>query len=402
MFAVQPSALSASPSPHSLPSRVHHVEAARAQFGSVQVERLISALDRVDPLADAVVAAVPHHSHRLLDAALAGQLGPGQVPAPLHEFLAEVREYPAWVAWDRVELGCQLFLRAGFAGGLLLGVRSLPYGYAAPAGNKPLVFSGRLVEQAARRLAETAKFVAAVAEPGGLRARGDGYAITLKVRLMHAQVRQLLAASGRWDAARWSRPINQHDMLGTMLLFSQVFLDGLRLLGLQVTRTEADAYIHLWRVIGWLIGVESTLLPDDEATARSLAEAIYLLQGPPDADSRALVDALLTAPLREAKTPRQQRAAASRVQFSQAMCRHLLGTQLADALAIPHPGPSLAKPLLLHALAGLDRARAHLPGLGRLATRAGQRYWQSVIAVGLAGQPAEFASPERLATPHRR
>jgi hypothetical protein len=37
-----------------------------------------------------------------------------------------------------------VFLRPGLLGGLVLGLRSLVYGYAAPAGNKPLVFSGRL------------------------------------------------------------------------------------------------------------------------------------------------------------------------------------------------------------------------------------------------------------------
>ena len=91
----------------------------------------------------------------------------------------------------------------------------------------------------------------------------------------------------------WALPINQHDMLGTSLLFSHIFLDGLRLLGLHIGPGEADDYIHLWKFAGWILGVETELLPDREHDARELAECIYLTQGTPDADSRALTAALL-------------------------------------------------------------------------------------------------------------
>ena len=151
---------------------------------------------------------------------------------------------------------------------------------------------------------------------------------------MHAQVRRLLVESGRWDAARWSAPINQHDMLATILLFSQVFLDGLRLLGLRVTRAEGDDFIHLWRVIGWLIGVDADLLPDDERDAQAWSEAILLTQGPPDDDSRALVAALLRSPAQAATTPAEHRRALARMRLSRQLSRHLLGPALAAAAAV--------------------------------------------------------------------
>ncbi len=379
-----------------VPARVHLATAARAQFGT-RVDRLIVALDELDPLADAASAALANipGAPALVDAAISGTRT--DVPPALRELLASVAEFPAWVDWARVDRGCHVFMRAGFAGGLVLGLRSLPYGYAAAAGNKPLVFSGRLAEKAPRRLAETARFVAAVSEPDGLRHHGDGFAITLKVRLMHAQVRRLLLHSGRWNHTLWSAPINQHDMLATVFLFSQVFLDGLRLLGLRIDRAEADDFIHLWRVIGWLIGVDTDLLPDDEAEARRMAEAVFLTQGPPDDDSRALVAALLRSPLQTASTPAEQRQAAARIRISGQLSRHLLGKDLADQLAIPDERLPLAPTILSGALAGLDRARARVPALDRLAARAGRRYWDGVIALGLGGMPAQFAPPDRLA-----
>ena len=77
----------------------------------------------------------------------------------------------------------------------------------APAGNKPLVFSGRLREQAPRRVAETAKFVTAVCAPEGMRPGADGWLITLHVRLMHALVNQRFSEGDRWDTGHWGAPI---------------------------------------------------------------------------------------------------------------------------------------------------------------------------------------------------
>jgi hypothetical protein len=383
--------------PQPVPARVHNIVAARAQFGP-WLDRLLAGLARQDPLADAALADLAPAGFARLDAALSGDHASPDLPPAVRELLASVAAWPAWVDWRRVERGCHLFLRAGLAGGLVLGLRSLPYGYAAPAGNKPLVFSGRLAEMAPRRLAETARFVTAVCEPGALERRGDAVTIALKVRLMHAQVRSLLLRSGRWRPELWAAPINQHDMVATTLLFSQVFLDGLRLMGLRIDPAEGDDYIHLWRVVGWLLGVEDALMPDDEHAARATAEAIYLTQGPPDRDSRALVAALLAGPTQTARTPAEQRRARVRVRISRQLCRHLLGNALADDLDVPHDRPAVVPGLLYGALAGLEHTRRSLPALDRLAAAAGRRYWDAVLSVGLGGRPAEFAPPERLSS----
>lgn len=376
-----------------LPARVHNLPAARAQFGDL-VDRLLPALHRGDPLADAAVdflAGRPDARH-LVDAALDD---PHAAPDPLAAMLVPVAGIPEWADCSRVDRACHLFLRAGVVGGFVLGLRSLVHGYAAPAGNKPLAFSGQLAERAPRRLAETARFVAAVCEPGGLLPGGEGRKIALKVRLMHAQVRRLLLRSGRWNDAAWALPINQHDMLGTSLLFSHIFLDGLRLLGLHIGPGEADDYIHLWKFAGWILGVETELLPDREHDAREQAECIYLTQGPPDADSRALTAALLHSPVQIAGTPLQRRLAAARVRLSHGMCRHLIGNDLADALGVPQAA-AFSVPLLVDLLGGLDRVRQAFPPAEAAAERFGRRYWQFVIDVGLGGGPATFTMPDRL------
>src|SRR5690606_36167406 len=153
-------------------------------------------------------------------------------PAPLARLVAGCRDVPSWVDWEQIDRAGTVFFRAGVLGGIALGMRSLVYGYASPVGNKPLAFTGALEQKAQRRLAETSRFVAAVCEKGGLAPGRPGFSYSIHVRLMHAQVRKMALADERWDRERWGLPINQHDTLATVLLFSVVFLDGLERLGL--------------------------------------------------------------------------------------------------------------------------------------------------------------------------
>lgn len=376
------------------PARVHNLAAARAQFGDL-VERLVPALQRADPLADAAVdwLSTCPEGHAIVGA---GLRDPHRAPEPLAALLAATDGLPPWVCQARLGRASHLFERAGVVGGFVLGLRSLVLGYAAPAGNKALVFSGRLREAAPRRLAETARFVTAVCAPGGLMPGGEGRAIALRVRLMHAQVRRLLLTSGRWNHDAWAVPINQHDMLATSVLFSQVYLDGLRLLGLHIDAEEADAYVHLWRLVSWLLGVDPELVPDREPEARRLAECIYITQGPPDADSRALTAALLQAPLQLARTAPERRLAAARVRLSDSLCRQLIGHNLADALGVPPGRHPFSIPILASLLAGLDRLCDAVPGLDASAAALGRSYWHHIIDLGMNGAQPTFPMPTTL------
>lgn len=380
------------------PRRLQRREEAQARFGDL-AERLIPYFDRKDPLADAVVAALadtpPARRHQLIEAALQGDLQ--EAPAPLRELIAAARDVPPWLDWDRLRRAHEVFIRPGVLGGITLGLRSLVYGYAAPAGNKPLAFSGRLKERAGRRLAETGRFVTAVTALDGLRPGALGWQLVLKVRLMHAEVRRLVLSSGRWSHQDWAEPINQHDMLATILLFSNVFIGGIRLLGVHVSSEEADDYQHLYRWVGELIGVDPRLLPATHAEATRLAEFILLTQGEPDDDSRELVKAMLDGPLQLAKTPRERRRAETQVAVSHGLCRSLIGDELADALNVrrdPHRHLALGVRTTLRIL---ESARRGVPRVNDLVHLIGSRYWENTVKLGLGGVPAQYELPVRLA-----
>jgi hypothetical protein len=137
--------------------------------------------------------------------------------------------------------------------------------------------------------------------------------------------------------------------------------------------------------------------------ATRLAEMISAIQGPPDDDSRALTGALLGYPLLEVQkragaTRAEMRNAERQVRFTEAMCRHLVGDELADALGVRRTSWRLAVAITQRIVRGVELVRTRVPSVADgAAIAAGNRYWDRAIEVGLAGATAEFALPDRLA-----
>jgi hypothetical protein len=383
-----------------IPSRYTHLDAARARFGD-RVDRLAPFLFKVDPLADAAIEAIealaPQRGWAMLEQGLAtGIASVTHAPDALRALFAEIDDVPVWVDWATIDRGGELLFRSGIIGGIVLGAKSLVLGYVSPAGNKPLVLSGRLQQQAARRLNETSRFVQAVCRPGGLRRHGDGLAITVKVRLMHARVRRMILQSGRWDASSLGAPINQHDMAGTQLLFSIAVLEGLRTFGFKIGSDESESYMHLWRYVGRLIGVDPEISVNSELEARTLADLIAATQDAPDDDSRALTRALLESPHEGAKTEEAKRRATYTTRLGQGFVRGLLGDEMADSLGVPRTPWRYAMDVARAATRATELLRETVPGARASLIDAGHRYWDRVVEIGLAGATAEFRPPERL------
>lgn len=382
------------------PTRYLETPSVRAIYGR-RVDQLGDALSRTDPLADAVVLAfreLPRGAGwAQVERALTHGLASVEQPHPaISALFQQVETVPPWVDLADLDGAGDLLMRAGQFGGLVLGLSSLPYGYASPAGNKPLAFSGRLTEQAPRRLMETARFVHAVSQRNAMVRGHDGYAIALKVRLMHATVRRLLWDSGRWQPDAWGAPINQHDQVATTLLFSVIVIEGLRKLGFRISAKEAERFVQLWRYVGWLMGTELELLPSSEADALRLGDLILTTQAEPDDDSRALTTALLDFGLKGARSTWEQRRVKLTQPVTYAISRHLLGDRLATALGVPESRASAFLPVITSSVTSLERLRRVSSRANAVAVKQGDWSWRRVIEDGLRGQPAQFHPPGQL------
>ncbi|HET8705158.1 MAG TPA: oxygenase MpaB family protein [Pseudomonadales bacterium] len=310
------------------------------QPSDAQVEELKRYLLMGDRLADAVVAMYRDlptgQGRKLLDQALEQGIDSlEEPPQALVDLFAQIDEEPIWLDRDKIKLGCDVSRRVGVSGELVLRNLSLMAGYLGSAAAKPLVFTGQLDRMTPRRLVETGKFWFDVTTPGGLERNGEGFKSAIRVRMMHAQVRNMLLNSNKWKM-EWGHPLNQADTMATTLEFSIIFMLGLRAIGFIINRREREAVIHLWRYIGYLMGVEERILPADEADA---LRALYLMTataGGPDEDSRALGVSLANVPLQEAGDKWYSQALAkAEYHLRVGYTRYILGDKAADILGLP-------------------------------------------------------------------
>ncbi len=354
-----------------------------------RVLRLGHFLTREDPLADAVIDALVPLPRADQEAAIARMLSdaPGALPPALTTLHDWLRATPVWFDEPRAEAGGEVLLRSGLLSGLVLGFKSLVLGYCSPAGNKPLIFSGRLTGDVNRRLAETSRFVEAVSQPGGLRFGAPGFITTVRVRLIHARIRHALKADPRWNTAAWGTPINQYDMAGTILLFSSQLVEGLRQLGANVTATEEDATLHQWRYVGRLMGVDDELLSTSPSEARTLWELLDATQGLPDADSRTLTHAMILSGI-------ERGAPEAAADFGYSLCRHLIGDRYADAMELPRSLRwSVAPRVMGQVVRRIDRVVRRVPGLRSQALKLGERYWRRTVELSFGKDEVRFELP---------
>ncbi|MDF3821154.1 oxygenase MpaB family protein [Leptospira sp. 96542] len=317
-------------------------------------------------------------------------------PQSLKDFFAQVDDIPIWVDRRELELGASTFVRAGGLGAAALLCHSLPTGYLDPEGSRPLLFSGRLVERAPRRLMETARFVYECIKPGGMERFGNGFKISVKVRIMHAQVRRLLLVSGRWNTKDWGIPINQWHLLGTNVLFSMTVVDALRNWGMIISREEEDSIYAFWRYNGYLIGINSDLLCATRAECRRMIVIMEKVRLPTNQDSWILTDALLKAGgvmvKRIIGLPFQNIT----ISILAGLTRNLLGQKRANELGLPSNlwrfFPYLLRPLIFC----FEILRMILPGGSQIAKHIGNRLWERALEIGLEGRNARFAIPQSL------
>lgn len=295
--------------------------------------------NHTDPLADEVVAAIMKKN----ELAQVNQLFqlfvddndrlPDSAPQEIKDYFKDTAKLPSWADPDLIALGQQVYIRHGVWISLLLSYKSLPECYACAKGAEVLYHTARLNERHgslnaySRRIAETAQFVFYSMQPGGLTSEGSGLRAAQKVRLIHAIIRYYLKQKN-WDAATYNEPINQQDMAGTLMSFSALVLEGMNQLGIVLEPVEQEAYVHCWRVIGHVVGLQSDLIPENAADALKLGHAILDNQIAESEHSKSLMKALLDFQNKNSKPMFNE-------QGNIAMMRLMMGDKISDMLAVP-------------------------------------------------------------------
>jgi hypothetical protein len=238
------------------------------------------------------------------------QIPPKGLPAPIYEYLNASGILPAWADADLIVKGEEFFMENGVFCLASLLCASLPECYVMAKGAHVLGSTQNLDgRHTVRRLFETAQMLVAVMAPHGLAPEGGGIRAIQKVRLMHAAIRHLLLESPPpnsgppkhlhdvllqmpWDVKEQGYPINQEDMAYTLLTFSFVILRALKKMGIAISEHEAAAYMHVWKVAGYFMGVDDRMLVDTVAEGEELFNKIKARQAGASKDGKKLTRSL--------------------------------------------------------------------------------------------------------------
>jgi mpaB/rubber oxygenase-like protein len=349
---------------------------------------------QADPLADQVVA--DHFDQledgdprQLLRTLVKGERQGGS--APVQAYLDRPVEEPPWLDRTLLAAGQERFARWGSHVFTALYAAALPSAYACCRGVQVLGLTARLVTDTKRRLNETAQFHLDVMEPNGLTEGGRGISDIRHVRLMHAAVRWLIEhdPDAPWDP-EWGVPINQEDMLETLLTFTEIVFEVFDRTGVVYNETDADAYLHTWSYIGFLLGVHPDLLPLTRADTRNLMPEVRRRQFAPSDTGAELMGALLEQGAR--LTPPGLRG------LPATTVRYYVGDETADLLGVPAADwtRSLFGPLTAVTRV-LTAGRAKRTVLHGLSDRMGLAMLRLSIDAERSGSRPPFAIPTELA-----
>lgn len=225
--------------------------------------------------------------------------GLDQLPQPipeLTEFFNLVTTAPAWLDQEKMYEALTFIYRLGANSGFVLRDLSLMMGYLYPGLNQPLILTGALNKNAAKRFAETYKWWMDITHPNAFERFNTGFTSTIYVRFIHALVRHQLNQSGKWDTEAWGLPINQYDQAMTNIGFSSVLLLGIRGLGIFPNTREVQSFLHFWKYAGWLMGVDEHWLIDKEAAGWKLLHWLPFTHPQTDESSQLLAVALSQEP----------------------------------------------------------------------------------------------------------
>ncbi len=240
----------------------------------------------------------PEKGHQMLNQLLTkGSKSFLDIPDCLDKLAEEIFSIPEWLDHDLLNTGAAYCSRTGTLGLLVLRNFCLMGGYESSAINKPLIFTGALKKGPAKRIAETVEFWVDVTGIDALKISSPGFIAAINVRIMHAWARTSIQKMPEWNDQIWGVPINQYDMIATNLGFSLVFLEGTKRLGFRPSEREIKAVLHLWKYIGFLLGIPAELLPDTEKQAIEMLYKWTMSQPVADEDTKTLAISLMKEPL---------------------------------------------------------------------------------------------------------
>lgn len=274
-------------------------------------------------------------------------------PESLRRFFEDADIEPDWLDRSAFRPGVRLFhqnsytVLAAFVSGVLV------EGFITNIA-KSFMLTGRVRDSGVRRLGQNNRHMTEIFLPGGMDRQGDGWKLTLRIRIIHAQLRHLLSASEEWDADAWGTPISAAHLGFAISAFSARLLKHMKTLGVSYTDEEHKSFMDVWRYAGHVMGIPETILFRDAREALELYDVGLECEPAPSIESIMMAHSLVNStPLVVGVDSPSERQKFARHVYR--VSRELIGNVTADALQFPKMS-TLGVARWMRWQANLDRA----------------------------------------------
>ncbi|GAB4586887.1 oxygenase MpaB family protein [Nocardia sp. IFM 10818] len=218
---------------------------------------------------------------RMLNQAL--EHGIDSVDEPLPELVnlfARLDNPPSWYDPDLWERGRRLWINVSLAGKMAMGVQDFMGTFVGAEVASAVGATGRFVKDPYRRGLESSVWFRSVTAPRALERRSPIFHDTVRVRLMHAQVRAMLRRRfGDEHFAAHGNPISNATTMGAAVTFglSPMCFDHVH--GRRCGTGQLDAVMHYWSYIAYVFGVAEELIPRSAAEGMEMADYMVATAG---------------------------------------------------------------------------------------------------------------------------
>ena len=130
-------------------------------------------------------------------------------------------------------------------------------------------------------------------------------------------------------------PISAAHLAYATSAFSALTLQGVDKLGVRLTPRQRQGYIHIWRYVGWLMGVPEEILLNSEAEGLEFARIGRICEPPPDVDSIIMAHTMVSSGAAALGTVHTEKERRRITKYGYRMCRAFIGHELADQLDFP-------------------------------------------------------------------
>lgn len=234
---------------------------------------------------DALVAAFRRRGtatgRKILNQALVHGIDSVDEPPPeLVNLFARLDNPPAWYDPELWERGRRLWINVSTAGKMAMGVQDFMGTFVGAEVASAVGETGRFVKDPYRRNLESSVWFGSVTAPGALDRDNPILHDTVRVRLMHAQVRAMLRR--RWGDdhfAHHGSPISNATTMGAAVTFglNPICFDHVH--GRRCTTSQLDAVMHYWAYIAYTFGVAEELIPHSAAEGMEMVDYMVATAG---------------------------------------------------------------------------------------------------------------------------